>query len=363
MRGRGLTTVKKRKNEVEHKGSPGLKPVKRIVQLPDNIIHWIFQLALYVKDLSTGSPMKTAAILSRVSSTTARWMRPVLWGNVHISNAGQALALFSGLLHCAFKPHAATYIRSLWIRADRTTIFDSDPRFQSAHWLKGPLKEVESALVTANTPQNLAVDITLLSEGWFISTNAQPSQVVLLESEDLIVGVPWHKVAPLLPLRAPFASFKALTHLCVQLPACMNPSEALNLVLLIMNSRKFVRLVICLDNGLSTTCPVNNIVWDVLSTSLSRQIEKKLLILFPRAMPMSVEWDGIIGIGRSIWDRINDPKELEPREAEPFVEEDYMKFHGVGFLKRDLEAEPPVSIWFPPLRYEMTAEYSDDDDI
>jgi len=184
MRGRGLTTVKKRKNEVEHKGSPGLKPVKRIVQLPDNIIHWIFQLALYVKDLSTGSPMKTAAILSRVSSTTARWMRPVLWGNVHISNAGQALALFSGLLHCAFKPHAATYIRSLWIRADRTTIFDSDPRFQSAHWLKGPLKEVESALVTANTPQNLAVDITLLSEGWFISTNAQPSQVVLLESED-----------------------------------------------------------------------------------------------------------------------------------------------------------------------------------
>ncbi|CCM03293.1 uncharacterized protein FIBRA_05421 [Fibroporia radiculosa] len=258
---------------------------------------------------------------------------PANWRTISITNAAQALSLFSVLEFSEDVPSPATYTRNLWVRTEYVqggNILE-DLGVGIAYKLLQPCTVAVEDIVAHGNVQNFAVDPVLLNEGWFVESRIRPGQVLLLENEcpsetfnfayetsmfnrttHVILEHRWEQLVPILPPEDPLQMFPAVKYLCIRVSAMLNHLKALQLIDQLLGCKKLERLIVCVDSGEDRHCVKQNLVWQFLNHRA--HFSEHRLAVHSIARSMKHEWEAIVTEGRTIWDRVGDKEETQPMD-------------------------------------------------
>ncbi|KZT11626.1 uncharacterized protein LAESUDRAFT_809516 [Laetiporus sulphureus 93-53] len=280
--------------------------------LPKNVLRRIFSLAASpsVHTSSSLTAIQIACNLALVSTYAEKWMRPFIWRTVNLVNP-MKIHQIRNAFH-AQRSTSGSFVRNLWIRAETT----GRPLREEGHVLAREL--------AIDRPRNLAIDLTLVVDGWLERNDARPTQVLLLAPTrptpsnrhmlgknprsifkrvtHVIVEPHWHELK-MTPgrLNTLFPSMKAL---CVRIPADLDPEVAAKCAHKLFRTKRLEVLIMCIDNGANGVLSVDNANWVALRNLAS---DHDNLTILPEALPIRSEWDAIVANGNTVWRRAENP--------------------------------------------------------
>lgn len=238
------------------------------------------------------------------------------WNTITIGSLRQAKTL----LDQANEQHPAlarNLVKNLWCHT--TVLADSkgDPTLTRADILSDPAREIVANLASGGTVENLAIDVTLLSEGWLFNTAARPSHVMVLSDEfpcrpytlswrtrlfekttHVVFQPLLGELLPRMPVHGGLkALFPKMRFCCIQIDAVADTKQATAFVEQFLSTVD--RLCIFVGTGFEQYCTSDAPIW-VAMRALTKQHPK--LAVFPYQISFKKEWEKLLAGEETIWE-------------------------------------------------------------
>ena len=216
-------------------------------------------------------------------------------------------------------------IKNLWCHT--TVLEDSkgDPTLTRADILGAPAMEIVRDLASGGMVQNLAIDITLLSEGWLFHNAARPSHVMVLRDEypcrpynlcwrtrlfEKTTHVAFQPLLqdliPCMPAHGFRALFPKMRSCCIQVGAMDDRWQAVRFVNGLLPTLE--RLAVFVNPGYCRYCTSDAPMW-VVMRDMARQHPN--LVVFPHQIMFRTEWEKLLAGQQSIWESRPDEEVCE----------------------------------------------------
>ncbi|KZT69167.1 hypothetical protein DAEQUDRAFT_727064 [Daedalea quercina L-15889] len=232
------------------------------------------------------------------------------WTTVELRHRRQALAVADALAE-ANGTYIPSFVHNLRVHTVLQDPCEWVPPLTRTDVLGDSVKGVASALTTAGKLRCLAIDLTLMSEGWLADSVARPTHVMLLEdtaspsrargftaspkiferTTHVVVEPLWNRLQHVMPsLRC---LFPKLQYCCIQVAAASesDTDEVIMLIRGLLKSRRLEKLVVCMRvvPGLhrSRDAPA----WNALN-ELSKSEEK--FFVLPHSCLCWAEWQAML---------------------------------------------------------------------
>lgn len=260
---------------------------------------------------------RTQAVRGRPKKLSAKETKRLEaeWNTIAINSLRQAKTL----LDHANELHAALIVKlvkNMWCHTAIIADSRGDPTLTRADALGDPAKEIVTKLASGGMVENLAIDVTLLSEGWLFHNPARPSHVMVLSDEYLCRAytLSWrtrlfeetthvafqpllHELFPRMPAHGLRELFPNMRFCCIQIDAMGDTKQAVAFVEDF--SVTLDRLVVFVRPSLGQYCTSDAPMW-VAMRALAKQHPK--LAVFPHQISFRAEWEKLVGGEETIWE-------------------------------------------------------------
>jgi len=216
-------------------------------------------------------------------------------------------------------------VRNLWCHTDILQTSWADPTVTREDLLAGSVAEIANEVASGGTVENLAIDITLVSEGLLADSTSRPRHVIVLNDENPMreYTLQWnsevflqtthvafepllHKLYDKLYMNDLKALFPRMRVCCIQIFATDHVPRALAFV----QDMLFLveKLVVCIYAAGGWYCCRDRPLWGLLRALAKTQPK---LVLVPHKLDLTQEWRKMITGQKSIWDAEVDEDEYE----------------------------------------------------
>ncbi|TFY58228.1 hypothetical protein EVJ58_g6550 [Rhodofomes roseus] len=247
------------------------------------------------------------------------------WTTVELRHDRQAQTIADALSQ-PLGVHIPPVVRNLRVHTVLQDPFPWDPPITGADKLADRVKDVATDLTAEGKLRCLAIDMTLLSEGWLVDSAARPSHVMLLtdeaspEKSSALSSCPkllertthvvfeplWHGARYTLPKNGLRGLFPKMQYLCIQMDASSDADEAIELVQELLGLRHLEQLVVCMWAAPAWYCSRNEPLWSALK-EVAKSEEK--LCVIPHGCSMEAEWQAMVVFWSTVFDLSEDEME------------------------------------------------------
>lgn len=283
--------------------------------------------------MSPRSQLQAAARVKRTQAVRGRPKKPTAeeveeleseWKTVAINHLRWA----KSLLERANETYPALVrklIKNLWCHTTVLEDSKADPTLTRVDILGAPAMEIVTDLASGGMIENLAIDVTLLSEGWLFHNAARPSHVMVLSDEYPCrpYNLSWRTrlfektthvafqpllkdLIPRMPVHGLKALFPKMRSCCIQVGAMDDARQAAAFVRALLPTLD--RLAVFVSSGLHLHCTSDAPMW-VIMRAMAKQNSN--LVVFPYQIMFRAEWEKLIAGQESIWEAEPDEEVIE----------------------------------------------------
>ncbi|KZT69128.1 hypothetical protein DAEQUDRAFT_277274 [Daedalea quercina L-15889] len=240
----------------------------------------------------------------------------VEWETVRMDYLRQAKAMYEAI-EDAHPFRIPALVRNFWCHTAVIQESRSDPTITREDVLGEQAKDIATVLISAGTLQKVAIDITLLSEGWLSDSSARPLHAMILRDEypSRPYSLMWrtkvfektthvalepclHEIYHKFPAKGFKALFPRLRFCCIQ----VDVSDDVGRVVAFIREEMLCtleRVVVYVFAGVSWYCSRDAPIWLALQVLAK---EHSNLAVLPHQIGFKTEWAKLLAGQGTIWE-------------------------------------------------------------